>query len=136
MNIRQQTNAFFVFHEQTFLNDLRHVCAGQLHAVAKPCLNLGKVIALLVVHLANNRSHLFLGGHDYPCPTPALGGQALGNGLQVGHEFDISGNVLTNFIDEEVQTEIGRLTLNKAIDLFGKIFDGDPVLAAVLVEYP
>ena len=64
----------------------------------------------------------------------AFGRQAFGDGLQVGHQLDVFGNVLADLIHKEIQTEIGRLALDVGIDLLGKIFDGDFVIAAVLIE--
>ena len=136
INVRQQTNAFFGFHEQTLLDNLRHVGAGQLHAIGEPGLDFREVVALLFAHLADNRPHVLLGGHDDPCAASAFGCHALGDGLEVGHQLDVFSDVLTDLINKEVQTEIGRLPFDIRMHLFGKIFDGDTVLAAVFVEYP
>ncbi|MNV39376.1 hypothetical protein D3C71_1309530 [compost metagenome] len=136
VSVRQKADAFFGFHEQTLLNNLRHVGAGQLHAIGEPGLDFREVVALLFAHLADNRPHVLLGGHDDPCAAAAFGCHALGDGLEVGHQLDVFSDVLTDLIDKEVQAEIGRLPLDICMHLFGKIFDGDTVLAAVFIEYP
>ena len=59
IDFRQQPNTFVVFHEQAFLNHFGDIGAGKLHPVGKAGLDLGKVVALLVAHFANDQ---------YSCP--------------------------------------------------------------------
>ena len=123
------------FRQQAFLDDFRHVLAGQLHAVGEAVLDLGKVVALLLVHLADDRVHVLLGGDDDPSPPLALGRQALGDGLQVGHQLGVAGDVLAHFVDKEVQPEVlVRLLADVGVDLFGEVFDRDFVVGLVAVE--
>ena len=131
---RQQAHAFLCLGQQPLLDDLRHVGAGQLHAIGKPRLDLGKVIALLFAHLADHGSHVFLGRDHDPGPAPALGGQAFGDGLEVGHQLDVFGDVLADLVNKEVQPEIRGLPLDIGMDLLGEVLDGDAVLAAVFLE--
>ena len=68
-------------------------------------------MALLLAHFANHVFHFFLGGDDNPGPPPTLGGEALGNGLQVGHQLGVVGNVLADLVHKEVQAELFVATL-------------------------
>ena len=131
----EQIGARVVFHEQARLDHLRHIGAGQLHAVGEAGLDFREVIGLPFVHLTDDHAHVFLGGHDDPCPPPALGGETFGDGLEIGHQLDVFGDVLANFVDKEVQAEIRGLPFDVGMHLFGKIFDGDAVFGAVLVEH-
>jgi hypothetical protein len=106
--------------QQALLDDLGHVGAGELHPVGKAGLDLGEVVALLLAHLAEDRVHVLLGGDDDPCAAIALGGQAFGDRLQVGHELGVVGDVLADLIDEEVEAEVRRLPSSHALTWFAK----------------
>ena len=80
--------------------------------------------------------HVLLGGDDDPGTASAFGGQAFGNGLQIGHQLDVFGDILPDLVNEEVQPEVGGLPVYIGLNLIGKILDGDPVLAAVFIENP
>jgi hypothetical protein len=64
----------------------------------------------------------------------ALGGQTLGDGLQVGHELGVISDVLANLINEEVEAEGTGLLIEPGFDLVAKVLDGDRVLGAVFVQ--
>ena len=127
IDVRQQPSAFCAFLQQALLNDLLHVGTGQFHAVGKSRLNLGKIVTQPFAHFAHNHLHVFLGGHDDPRATSALGGKTFGNSLKVCHELDVFGYVLTRLIDKKIQTERRLLLLNVGVNPFGKILNGDPV---------
>lgn len=55
--------------------------------------------------------------------TLALGGQAFRDRLQVGHQLGVVGDVLADFIDEEVEPEIGRLLVEPGLDLVAEVLD-------------
>ena len=98
-----------IFRQQALVDDLVDIGAGQLHAVVEAGLDLGEVVALLLSISPRTVLHVFLRRDDDPGPTAALGGQAFGDGLQVGHQLDVVGDVLADLIDEEVQSEIRAL---------------------------
>ena len=123
-----------VFAQQAFLDHFGHVGAGELESVGKAGLDLGKIVALLLAHVAQDVGHVLLRGDDDPCPATAFGGQAFGHGLQVGHELGVVGNVLPDLVDKKVQPKIGGLLVQPIIDLIGKVFDRQIELLAVLVE--
>ena len=132
----EHTEALFGFRQQALPDDFVDVGARQMHPDGEPVLNLREVIADLFVHLADDRSHLFLGRHDNPGATAAFGRQAFGDGLKVGHQSGVSGDILPHFIDEEIQTKAWRLPLDIFGNLSGEVFDGDVVLAAIPSQYP
>ena len=74
-----------VLVQQPFADHLLDVGAGQLHARPETSLDFGKVIGLLLACIAKDEVHILLSGDDDPGPAPALGRQALGHRLQVGH---------------------------------------------------
>ena len=123
VDVGKDGNAGLIFLQQPALNHLGDVGAGQLHAVGEAGLNFGKIIAVLFVHLTDDRVHVFLSGDDNPGLPPALGSQALGNGLQVGHQFDVVGDVLADLIDKEIKPETGGLRFDIAVDLVGEILN-------------
>ena len=94
---------------------------------------------MLLAHFANHVFHLFLRGDDNPGPAPTLGGEALGNGLQVGHQLGVVGNVLADLVHKEVQAELFVATLfclllDIGIHIVREVFNRDSVFAAVLVQ--
>ena len=131
---RELLDAGVVLQQQALLDHFGDIGAGELHAVGEARLDLGEVVALLLVQLADDAVHLFLRGDHDPGAAPALGRQALGDGLQVGHQLDVVGDVLTDLVDEEVEPEVRPLALDVGVDLGGEVFDRDVILAAVLVE--
>ena len=70
----QQLGTDLVFGQQTLLNHLCHVGAGEFEAVGKAGLDLGKVVALLFAHVPEHGVHVFLRGDDDPGTTLAFGG--------------------------------------------------------------
>ena len=139
INVRQLIDTFFGLGQQALLDDLRHVSAGQLHTVIKARLDFREIITFLIAHFAHNVFHLFLGGNDNPGPSPALGGEALGNGLQVGHQLGVVGNVLADLVHKEVQAELFVATLfclllDIGIHIVREVLYRNSVFAAVLVE--
>ena len=127
-------DAGLVLLEQALLDDFVDIAAGQLHASGKASLDLGVIVAVLLAHLADDAAHVFLGGDDDPGAPVTLGGKALGDGLQVGHELGVVGNVLADFVDKEVKPKVGPLGADVAVDLLGEVFDGEAVVGAVFVE--
>ena len=64
----------------------------------------------------------------------AFGGQAFGHRLQVGHELGVFGDVLAHLVHKEIEAEVGRFLIQPGLDLVAEVFNGDAVLAAVLVQ--
>ena len=62
----QRGNSALVLCQQTFLNDFRHILAGELHAFFEACLDLGKVVGFFLVHLPDDHVHVFLGRDQNP----------------------------------------------------------------------
>ena len=54
--------------------------------------------------------------------------------MEVGHKFCVIGNVLSDFVDEEVQAEVFGFTLDVSVDLFGEILDRKLVVRTELVD--
>jgi hypothetical protein len=104
--LQQRSAPSGVLGQQALLDHLGHVGAGELEAVGKARLDLGEVVALLLAQVAEDRIHVLLGGDDEPGPALALGGQAFGNGLQVGHQLEVVGDVLPDLVHEEVEAEV------------------------------
>ena len=118
------------------MNHFGDIGAGKLHPVGKTGLDLGKVVALLVAHFANDQVHVLLGGNDDPGTASAFGGQAFGDGLQIGHQLHVFGDVLPDLVNEEVQPEVGGLPVYIGLNLFGEVLDGNPVLVSVFIKNP
>jgi hypothetical protein len=106
VGVGQLRNAVFILRKQAFLDDLGDVGTGQLHPVSEACLNFRKVIALLLGHLPDDRVHVLLRRDNDPGPATGLGCKALGDGLEVGHQLDVVGDVLPDLVHEEVQAEV------------------------------
>ena len=136
IDVGQQPDPVVIFHEQAFLNHFGDIGAGKLHSVDKTGLNFGKIVALLAAHFANDQVHVFLGGHNDPGAATAFGGKAFGDGLQIGHQLHVFGDVLPNFVNEEVQPEFGGLPIDIGLNLIGEVLDGYPILISVFIKNP
>ena len=135
INIGQQTNARIVFEQQSLLDNLSHIGAGELHAVCKTRLNFREVIALFGAHFSDDAGHFFLRRHYDPSLPLALRSQAFRNGLQIGHQLGIARNVLTYLIDKEIEPESGCLRINIRFHLIGKILNRQAVVGAKLIQH-
>ena len=116
------------------MNDNCHISACQRHFCGKASHDFRKVIALLAVHFSKNCAHVVLRGNDNPCTAPTPGGETLCNGLQVGHQLDVFGDILAYLVYKEVKTEVSGLLIDIGIDLIGKILYRDSVLASVFIK--
>ena len=74
--------------------------------LAKRAWILEKSLPCCCAHLADDRVHVLLRRDDDPGAAAAFGGQAFGNGLQIGHQLHVVGDVLPDLIDKEIQAEI------------------------------
>jgi len=89
---------------------------------------------LLFAHLPQDGIHVFLGCDNNPGLAFTFGCQALGNGLQVGHQTDIICDVLPHLIHKEIQAEPFGLFFNVVAHHFRKIFNGQLIFTAVGVH--
>ena len=119
----QRGDSEIVFRQQTFLNDFRHILAGQLHALFEASLDLRKVVGFFLVHLPNDQVHIFLGRHQNPCLSVAACRETFCNRLQIGHQFGRASDVLPHFIDIKIEPEPLRFPSDVLLDLFGKVFN-------------
>ena len=113
--------------QQTLLDHLGDIGAGERHPVGEARLNLGEVVLLPLAHVADDGVHVLLRRHDDPGPAAALGVQALRDRLQVRHQLDVVGDVLADLVDEEVEAEVRLLLLvDIGLHLVGEVLDRRP----------
>ena len=120
--------------QKSALNDFGNILRVQRHPVGEARLDFREVIFLLRRQITNNRTHVLLSGDNDPCLPLALRVQALGNGLQVRHQFDVVGDILPHLIDEEVQPELWPLRIDPRLHHIGKILNRDFRILAILAE--
>ena len=87
--------------QQAGLDDLIHVGTGEGEAGLETALNLGEVVGLGLLHLAEHGVDVFLRGHDHPGPALADRAELLGDGLQVEHQMGIGADELADLIDQK-----------------------------------
>ena len=91
----------------------------------KTPLNLGKVLRLGLVGLANGGVDVFLAGDDDPGAALALRAQLLRDGLQAEHELRVGTDELAHLIHQKDHLVVGRLGSKVVVDDLGKAFDVD-----------
>ncbi len=102
--------------------------------VSEAGLDLGEVVALLLGAVADDLVHVLLRGDEHPCPSGALGVEALGDGLEVEHQVRVGADELADLVDEEVEAVAVGLLVEPRLDLVGKVLDGDRVRRLVLLD--
>ena len=100
----------------------------------KTPLNLGKVLRLGLVRLANGGVDVFLASDDNPGTALALRAQLLGDGLQAEHELRIGTDKLTHLIHQKDHLVVGRFGSKVVVDDLGKAFDVDAKVIAGTVK--
>ncbi len=117
--------------EEPFHDDLIGVFAGQVELDFEAVLDAGEVIVLLAVEPAHHTVDVLLRSDDHPGAPLAFGGQGLGDGLEVEHQFGLVGDVLPDLVYQEVDAGLRSLGFQPAVYPFGKGFGGDLVLLLV-----
>ena len=123
VEIGQRLDAGIRLLEQALLDHFGNIGAVERHPVRKARLNLGEIVLLTLVHITDDGAHILLRRYDDPGPAAALGVQAFRDRLQVRHELDVIGNVLADFVDEEVQPEARLLRVNIVLNLVSEVLD-------------
>ena len=95
--------------QQTPLDHLLHIGAGQGELGLEAALDLAEVVGLLKLHLAEDSLQVGLGGDEHGGPPISGARQALHHGLQVEQPAAFLADELAGFIHEEVEPEARRL---------------------------
>ena len=132
--IAQQYMGRLGLGEQAFANHFVGVAACQRQPRMKTPLNLGEVLRLGLVRLANGGVDVFLAGDDDPGAALALRAQLLGDGLQAEHELRIGTDKLTHLIHQKDHLVVGRFGSKVVVDDLGKAFDVDAKVIAGTVK--
>ena len=89
--------------QQTLLDDLVDVAAGQGQPGLEAALNLGKVVGLAGAHLAEDGVDVLLGGDHHPGAPAAGGAEVLGDGLEAEHQVGVLADELADLVHQEDQ---------------------------------
>ena len=120
--------------EQALADDLVGVGAGERQPGVEASLDLGEVLRLGLVGLAERSVDVFLAGDDDPRPTLRRGTKLLGDGLQVEHQLGVVADELTDLVDQEDDAVAGGPGLEVGVHQLGEGLDVDAVLVARAVE--
>ena len=126
--------ALFGFEQESLLDDLDGVRAGEFQIDGEAAFDLGEVQSLADRAVADHGVDVFLRGDNHPHAPVGAGEQFLGDGLQVQHTIDISADELADFVHQEHKSEIFRLPLQPVAHIVGEVGDGGVVLLLVILE--
>ena len=109
--------------EQTGLDHLIDVGAGERQAGLETPLNLGEVVRLRLPHLAEHGVDVLLGCDDDPGPAAADRAEFLGDRLEIEHQMRVGADELADFIDQEEQSVVRPLGVEILLDPFAEVLD-------------
>ena len=95
--------------QQTPLDHLLHIGAGQGELGLEAALDLAEVVGLLKLHLAEDSLQVGLGGDEHRGPPISGACQALHHGLQVEQPAAFLADELAGLINKKVEPEARRL---------------------------
>ena len=112
-----------ILFEEASTDDLAHVLARKLNLGIEPPDNPRKVIALRIVHLTHDVRDIRLGRDDDPAGVAAFRVELLGDGLQGQHQRRRVCDILSDFVDEEIEAEARSLLRDVVLDEIGEVLD-------------
>ena len=109
--------------EQSFLDHFDRVGAVEFEFDREAALDLGKIVALALVLVTDDRVEVLLGRDDDPCAAVGLHAQVFGDGLQVEHALCAVADELAHLIDHEEDTMVRGLAAKPVDDIIGERVD-------------
>src|ERR1019366_3169954 len=95
--------------EQTCLDYLVHVCAGEGKPGSETPLNFGEVVRPALLHFADHGINVLLRGDNDPCSASTDCAELLRDRLHVEHQVGVRANELADLINQEYESMIGSL---------------------------
>ena len=94
-----------ILFEEASTNDLADILGRELNLRVEATDDAREVVALRIVHLTHDVRDIRLGRDDDPAGVAAFRVELLGDGLQGQHQRRRVCDILSDFVDEEIEAE-------------------------------
>ena len=112
-----------ILFEKTGADDLADILGRELNLCIEATDDAREVVALRIVHLTHDVRDIRLRRHDNPAGVAAFRVELLGDGLQGQHQRRRVCDILSDFVDEEIEAEARSLLRDVVLDEIGEVLD-------------